>query len=171
MIDRTGWVAALIAALACCFLVIGIAVRCQLDRKRKAQKKRRRTILTSELDGGKNQPEEQNNQKTQAKLQTKATDHPKTNWPRTLSEESPESKEGSSNEVLTLEGGSQTNPEKLKGEEDTHSRKSSLMTRFSLRSFALKPAVDMSVFQVRNDPPIDTFQLEIKHRERLSKLT
>jgi hypothetical protein len=75
-------------------------------------------------------------------------------------------KEPTHEDMLDLERGSHV---KQREDEDNRSRKSSVVSRFSLRSFSLRPAMDMSIFQARNDAPLDTFQLEIKHRERLSK--
>ncbi|KNZ46950.1 hypothetical protein VP01_680g11 [Puccinia sorghi] len=165
--ERLGWKIGLIVPLVVILLAIGLAARHNLLKRRRARQTRQRTSIPAGLGGEKTQQAENE------KPNKYAGSHPKGDVEDSLQVQeilkSPVKAKTtycSPVEVLASETVAAKN---LTDEPDPPSGKLSNTTRFSLRSLSLRPALDMSIFQARNNAPVDTFQLEMKNRERMSQ--
>ncbi|KAA1071354.1 hypothetical protein PGT21_004814 [Puccinia graminis f. sp. tritici] len=168
--NRLGWKIGLAAPLLVILLIIGLAFRHKRAKKLSMREKWQELSIPQEVVGEKRQEPEPESQKKTNAIQPRGNREESLQTEEILSAPArSKRKEPSHQEMLDLERGTPAVSVRQGDEEDNRSRKSSVVSRFSLRSFSLRPAMDMSIFQARNDAPLDTFQLEIKHRERLSK--
>ncbi|KAI9621923.1 hypothetical protein H4Q26_015358 [Puccinia striiformis f. sp. tritici PST-130] len=170
--NRLGWKIGLAAPLLVILVIIGLAIRHKMIKKRNMRDKRQEVSIAHDYNGEKRRQMERGNQKEMRRTHQRVHTEDHFQVEEILSApEKARRKDSAHEEILGSERGSHRTSVKHGDEEEGRVRKSSMVTRFSLRSFSLRPGppMDMSVFQARNDAPLDTFQLEIKNRERLSK--
>ncbi|OAV90582.1 hypothetical protein PTTG_05052 [Puccinia triticina 1-1 BBBD Race 1] len=163
--SRLGWKIGLVAPLIVILFIISLVIRHKMVKKRNMREKWQEVGIHHDLGGEKRHQAARESQKETKGIHPKGTREDNLQAQEILSTpELARRKEPSQPEMLGLERGCQVD------KEDNRSRKSSVASRFSLRSFSLRPPMDMSVFQTRTDAALDTIQLEIKHRERMSKM-
>ncbi|PLW17397.1 hypothetical protein PCANC_00869 [Puccinia coronata f. sp. avenae] len=167
--QRLGWKIGLVVPLLVILLIIGLAIRHNLVKRRKMRQTRQEMSIPHRVDGEKDQPAEREKQNNSHGSQPNGDVQDNLQAQEILKSPVNAKPYSSQREVIGVETDHRQTSTTLADESDPRCRKTKKGTRFSLRSFALRPSMDMSVFQARTDPPLDTFQLEMKNRERLSQ--